>query len=105
MKSSTVPRYVSELKIISSGNDSCSRPGLTCSCTASSDSSRVIAPSQTIVYSSQEMGFYTKILEHRRLATMLLSLLGVHLLIVALAILAIIRFQQFWAIPVATDNP
>lgn len=45
------------------------------------------------------MGFYRKILEHRRLAALLLSLFVAHLLIVALAVYLVILFQQFWAIP------
>jgi len=45
------------------------------------------------------MRFYAKILEYRRLAAMLLGLLAAHLLILVLAIFAIIRYQQFWAIP------
>lgn len=45
------------------------------------------------------MGVYAKIFEHRRLAAMLLSLLGAHVLLVLLAVYAVIRFQQFWAVP------
>jgi heat shock protein HtpX len=51
------------------------------------------------------MGFYRTILAYRRLTMMLISLVFGHLLLVAVAFFALIRFGQLWLIPVVLFLP
>lgn len=51
------------------------------------------------------MDFYGKLLEYRRLAYILVALAVGHLLVVAVAVYLVIRYQQLWAIPVVLWLP
>jgi Zn-dependent protease with chaperone function len=51
------------------------------------------------------MGFYRTFLAYRRLTVMLISLIAGHLLLIALAFFALIRYGQLWLIPVILFLP